>query len=558
MENRRFILIALLGVVIFFLYQAWQQDYVRNRAAPAATAPVTEASTPATEPAPLGTATTGSEAVPTAVPAASPARIAVYTDLFSAEIDSQGAELRRVELLGYPISKKRPEVNLALLDDRDGHYFILQSGIAGTDRPLASHLNRYATDKADYRLDDGSDVLEVPFTYTDASGYTVSKVYRFRRGSYQVELEQTLANHSGAPLQANAYARFVRTPIAAGEEPPFVHSFMGVGIYEHKDSSDGYRFHKMAFKKLDEAPYEKQQPGGWIAMLQHYFAAAILPAQDENNSYSARPGKDKGYVTQYVGPGVSVADQSEQHFATRLFLGPKLQDGLEAVAPGFELTVDYGILTPISEPLFWVMAQFHKYTGNWGWSIILLTLLVKAVFYKLSEAQYRSMAKMRKFSPRIQDIKERYGDDRERMSKAMMELYKKEGFNPLAGCWPMLVQFPVFIALYWVLVESVELRQADFALWINDLTSPDPFYVLPVLYGLSMWFMQRLSGQNAAMDPTQQKVMQVMPIGLTAFFAFFPSGLVLYWVVSNSIGIAQQWYITRKLEREGLGKPKTA
>ena len=237
-------------------------------------------------------------------------------------------------------------------------------------------------------------------------------------------------------------------------------------------------------------------------------------------------------------------------------MGPKLQQELETVAKGLELTVDYGLLTPISQPLFWVLDKLHGLTGNWGWSIILLTLLIKLAFYKLSEAQYRSMARMKKFAPRIQSIKERYADDRERLHQAMMDLYKKEGFNPLAGCWPMLVQFPVFIALYWVLLESVELRQADFALWINDLSSPDPLYVLPVLFGISMYLQQKLSGQAMTMEPMQQRIMTIMPIGLAIFFAFFPAGLVLYWFVSNLVGIIQQWVITKRLEHEEHAQPK--
>jgi YidC/Oxa1 family membrane protein insertase len=242
---------------------------------------------------------------------------------------------------------------------------------------------------------------------------------------------------------------------------------------------------------------------------------------------------------------------AEHAFSTRLYLGPKLQGSIGELAPGFELTLDYGILTALAKPLFWVLEQFHKLTGNWGWAIVLLTLAVRTAMYKLSEAQYRSMAKMKKYAPKIQDIKERYADDRERLQKAMMDLYKKEGFNPLAGCWPLLVQMPVFFALYWVLLESVELRQAPFALWMQDLSAPDPYYVLPLLYGLTIFIQQKLSGQQM-MDPMQQKIMNVMPIALTAFFVFFQSGLVLYWLVSNCVGIAQQWYITRKLEKEGL------
>ncbi len=243
-----------------------------------------------------------------------------------------------------------------------------------------------------------------------------------------------------------------------------------------------------------------------------------------------------------------MADGAERAFDDKLYIGPVSQGTLESVAPRFELVEDYGILTPVAKPIFWILSQYHRLTGNWGWSIILLTLTVKAAFFKLSEAQYRSTAKMRKFSPRIKELRERFGDDRERLNKAMMELYKKEGFNPLAGCWPLVVQMPVFFALYWVLAQSVELRQAPFILWMQDLSGPDPFKILPVLYGISMWVQQRMSGQSATMDPTQAKMMNIMPIFLTGLFLFFPVGLVLYWLISNMTNILQQWVIARRLE----------
>lgn len=558
MENRRFILIALLGVVLFFLYQAWQQDYVRKQA----TVAEQQAPLPDVDQPPSLSPEMNAVALPGApAPAAAKGgRVRVLTDRVAVEIALDGGELRRVELIGYPLSKKAPEKSLALLDDRDGHYFVLQSGLIGNaNKALAANQTVFTAPAGEFKLADGVDTLEVPLEYTDASGYSVRKLYRFQRGSYEIELVQQLSNRSGAELDATPYARFVRTAVPAGDEPPFVQTFLGVGLYEQKDETQTYRFKKVAFKKLEKEAFETTQTGGWIAMLQHYFAAAILPPVDQTATYSAKPGKDRGYLAQYIGATSKVADQATQDFTTRLYIGPKLQEIVASVAPGFELTVDYGFLTSISQPLFWVLAKLHKLTGNWGWAIVLLTLLVKAVMYKLSEAQYRSMAKMRKFAPRITELKERYSGDRERMSKAMMELYKKEGFNPLAGCWPLLVQMPVFFALYWVFLESVELRQADFALWITDLTSPDPFYVLPVLYGFSMWVMQKLSGQTATMDPMQQKIMNVMPIALTAFFTFFPAGLVLYWLVSNLVSIAQQWYITRKLDREGLStKPVKA
>ncbi|MFP5358165.1 MAG: membrane protein insertase YidC [Gammaproteobacteria bacterium] len=549
MENRRFILIALLGVVLFFMYQAWQRDY-------ASTGPV-QATAPAA--APTASAVTGEDEAPVArlpgsvaaaeaAPDSSGERIRVETDRLVAEISLLGGELRRLDLKDYPVSKDQPDQPLALLDDRNGRLFVLQSGLAGTQDALVTHKTAFSAEAGSYRLAEGADTLSVTLRATDPRGFQVDKTYTFKRDSYEIELAHTLRNTGTEPLVASPYARFVRNVFKAGDEPPFVATFMGVGFYEQKDGG-GYRFRKTSLDDLDDEPFERTQTGGWIGLLQHYFVTAILPAAEDENRFAARPSAGQGYLAQYVGPAQAVAPGAEQRFVTPVFAGPKLQDVLGDLAPGLELTVDYGILTPISEPLFWLLAKFYLLTGNWGFAIILLTLAVKGLMYKLSEAQYRSMAKMKKFAPRIQDIKERFGDDREKLQKAMMDLYKKEGFNPLAGCWPLLVQFPVFIALYWVLLESVELRQAPFLLWLNDLSSPDPYFVLPVLFGISMFAQQKLSGQQM-MDPMQQRIMNIMPIMLTAFFAFFQSGLVLYWLVSNLVGISQQWYITRKLENE--------
>jgi len=554
MENRRFILIALLGVVLFFIYQAWQKDYGAKplpQAPAAATAAAAIDDVPTAAPAPAAAAPGAAvtDAAPAAVTAGPARRIRVETDLYIAEISTEGAELRRVELKGYPVSKTRQNEHFALLDDRNGRYYVLQSGLAGSQAALVTHKTMYSAPQADYRLVEGSDHLDVVLT-TQQAGLTATKTYRFKRGSYQIELQQGLSNTGAAALDASPYVRIARTEYKSGDEPPFASTFTGVGLYEQKEAGgDSYRFAKTKLEKLAKEPVEKQQNGGWIAMLQHYFVTAILPPPGEALTLSAKPSPQHGFVAQYVGATQKIEPGQQATFNTGLYIGPKLQDSIGSHAKGLELTVDYGILTPISEPLFWLLEKLYKFTGNWGWAIILLTIIVKGLMYKLSEAQYRSMAKMKKFAPKLQDIKERYGDDRERQQKAMMDLYKKEGFNPLAGCWPLLVQFPVFIALYWVLLESVELRQADWVLWFNDLTAPDPFYVLPVLFGITMFVQQKLSG-NTAMDPMQQRIMNVMPIGMTAFFAFFQSGLVLYWVTSNLIGIAQQWFITRKLERE--------
>jgi YidC/Oxa1 family membrane protein insertase len=564
MENRRFILLAVLGVLIFFIYQAWQTEHGPK---PELTPPDTVAtqatlaesarndSDVPTVGVPDAATTTPGDAAPAPV---KNTRIEVRTDLYVGEITSLGGDLRRLELIGYPLSKKQPEKNVPLFNDRDGHFYVLQSGVAGSDKALGSHLDDFTSAQAEYKMADDADTLDVPLERTDAAGNEVVKTYRFHRGSYEIELIQQVVNGSAEPLTASPYVRIVRTPVPVAEEPRFVHTYTGFGVYEAKPGSDAFRFKKHSFKDLDKESYSVDQTGGWIAMLQHYFVAAILPPLDQKNHFEGKPGRDQRYVAQYLGAVATIAPQATQTFTTKLYVGPKLQDSIGKAAKGLELTVDYGFLTAISEPLFWLMEKLHHYTGNWGVAIILLTIIVKGAFYPLSAAQYRSAAKMRKFAPRIADLKERYAGDRERMSKAMMELYKKEGFNPLAGCWPLLVQMPVFFALYWVFLESVELRQADFALWINDLTSPDPFFVLPVIYGISMFFMQRLSGQSATMDPMQQKMMNVMPIALTGFFAFFPAGLVLYWCVSNTISISQQYYVTRKIAREDQLKLKTS
>lgn len=562
MENRRFFLIAVFGALLFFTYQTWQKDFPAAVAsAPVVSAPAAVTAAPGEDPlpsAPVGAAAGSTAATAETVSAAaavSTARITVVTDTLRMEIALAGGDLRRAELIGYPVAKDKPEEDLALLDDRDPHYFILQSGLASTEKPLTSTGTLFVAAAERFELADGAATLDVPLVFTDASGLKLTKTYRFTRGSYQIALTQTVENTSATPLSASPYARLQRTPVRAGYEAPFSQTFIGQGFYEQKEPGE-YRFKKISFDDLSDEPFETTQTGGWIAMLQHYFVAAILPTAGEQATFSGKPSTVKGYLAQYHGPLKAVEPGQTGSYVTQFYIGPKLQGELEAVAPGFELTEDYGILAPIAKPLFWLMKKAHEFTGNWGVAIILLTLLVKAAMYKLSEAQYRSMARMKKFTPRIQEIRERFAGDREKLNKAMMELYTKEKFNPLAGCWPMLVQFPVFIALYWVLNESVELRQADFALWINDLSAPDPFYVLPVLFGLSMWFQQKLGGQMATMDPMQQRMLQFMPIALTAFFAFFPAGLVLYWFVSNLISIAQQWYITKKIENEPSPKPK--
>ena len=562
------LLFAALAGIIFLLYQAWQSDYASS----SVSAPVDAAAPlqPAAEAGPdalgegvpdlgvvSGSPTAGSADAPVVSEAVSTAqRIEIVTDVYRIEIDLAGGDIRRLELNDYPIAKEFPDQALPLLNDGQPHFFIVQSGLVAAEGQAPDHQAVYSAERQRYVLAAGAQDLVVPLRWTGEDGLTVEKIYRFGRGSYEVDLLYRVGNEGQEARAISPYVRMWRTSTKLGSEPPFINSFIGAAVYT-RDTDGGYKYKKYTESDLADEALTLEQQGGWVGMLQHYFVAAILPPSSEVNRFNLRPAKRFGFVTEYVGERVDVSAEAGRELPLRLYIGPKLQQELGEVAPGLQLTVDYGLLTPISEPLFWVLDKLHGLTGNWGWSIILLTLLIKLAFYKLSEAQYRSMARMKKFAPRIQSIKERYADDRERLHQAMMDLYKKEGFNPLAGCWPMLVQFPVFIALYWVLLESVELRQADFMLWLSDLSSPDPYYVLPVLFGISMFLQQKLSGQAMTMEPMQQRIMNIMPIGLTIFFAFFPAGLVLYWFVSNIIGIAQQAVITRRIEREDVVKAKT-
>ncbi|MES1945520.1 hypothetical protein PC39_15434 [Salinisphaera sp. PC39] len=573
MDNVRFALLCALGVIGFFLWQAWQADYAepapreqvaeRGELASAAADDV-----PSIDAAPGEGSGEDTQAQDDTRPEMGPAtdgdtlpggeRIRVVTDKFVAEIDTRGGDLRRLELRGVPVSQDRPDNDLRLLNDRIPNFFIAQNGLIGAEHAAPNHNDDFESARDEYRLAEGEERLEVPLTWTDDAGRRVTKTYVFTRGSYEIGLRHEVTNGSDSDWTVSPYARLWRTPYEHSEDAPFAQSFMGVAWYQAKQDEKGeYRFEKLDFGDVAEQPLKAQQTGGWIAMMQHYFLGALVPAPDTTVSYFARPknipgSRLSGYESGYVGGRTRIAAGETAVLESDLFLGPKLRDQLDAAARGLPLTVDYGLLTVIAEPLFWVLDALHSLVGNWGWAIVLLTVLIKLAFYKLSETQFRAMARMRKFAPRIQQLKEQYGDDRQKLQSKMMDLYKKEGFNPLGGCWPLLVQMPVFIALYWVLRESVELRHADFMLWINDLSSPDPFYILPVAFGITMFAQQKLSSSSMTMDPMQQRMMQIMPVALAVFFAFFPAGLVLYWFTNNLLSIAQQWYIYRKLDNEGL------
>ena len=566
MENRRFILICVFGVLLFLIYQAWQQEQAvpagersstvdemaemaempEGRATADPDLP-TAASAADTPEAPEASAGTGP-----AAPAAD-GSIRVETDVVRARIALQGGDLRHLALLDYPESEAEPQP-LPIIDDTRAKWSIVQSGVLSPQGNPATQHSVYTTDQRTATLAEGADSVTVTLRTVSDSGVEVRKRYTFHRGRYVIDLEHEVINNGDEAIDASAFTQLWRSDHTLGDQPPFAPTFTGYGFYEARDEGSRYGFEKIDFGDVADEPLSVEQRGGWLAMMQHYFIVAAIPPSDETLRYSAKPSSRWGYLGQVVGSARRIEPGASATFASEVFAGPKLQKRLDTIAPGFDLTIDYGILTPLSSPLFWILDFLHSFLGNWGWAIVVLTLLVKSAMYKLSEAQFRSFGKMRHFAPRIQELRERYGDDRQKLNQAMMDLYKKEGFNPLGGCLPMLVQFPVFIALYWVLLESVELRQAPFIGWIDSLSTPDPWYVLPVLFAASMWLQQRLSGQMATMEPMQQRIMMAMPIMLGAFFTLFPAGLVLYWFVSNLVSIAQQWYINRKLDREGLGR----
>jgi YidC/Oxa1 family membrane protein insertase len=468
--------------------------------------------------------------------------ITVRTDVLAAEIDLRGGDLRGAALLDYPVAKDRPDDPVVLLSQAPENLSIYRTGLRNAaGGPEATHLSTFTADKDVYELASGDDELVVPLRFEE-SGVTVDKIYRFRRGRYEIALEQTVTNSSGQDYGAVPYVQIQRHYIAPDRSMFDVdtYSFTGPVIY------DGDSYEKIKIADLDEEPVDKVITNGWLAAIQHHFLVAAVPEADVPAEYTVSFDGRNFLVGAIAAELHDVAPGETASFGTKLFVGPKLQRQLEKTATSLPLTVDYGALTLLAQPLFWVLSKVHSLVGNWGWSIILVTLLIKLLFYKLSETSGKSMARMRKMQPRMKALQERFKDDREAMSRALMDLYKKEKINPAAGCLPMLVQIPFFIAFYWVLLESVEMRQAPFMLWINDLSVRDPFFILPLLMGAAMWFQQKLN--PAPPDPVQAKVMMFLPVIFTGMFAFFPSGLVLYWLTNSVLSMLQQWKINKAVE----------
>jgi YidC/Oxa1 family membrane protein insertase len=556
MDNQRLFLFVGLSFVMLLLWQAWMEDY---GPVPPAEAPVVAtgqlADTPAGTPAGIQADTSDLPSTPadmvardSVLPETALLETAQYidveTDLFHIRIDTTGGDLRQADLLAYPATMEPDSPPFRLLNDSLPNLFVVQSGLRASVGTEPTHHVVYTPEQTSYRMAETDDELVVPMVWRSPEGVEVIKRYVFHRGSYAIDLQHEVHNHSGADWHGRQYRQLQRTQVAETGQSTFIYTYMGGVIYSPEEKYEKIKFDDMVEEHLDRTITD-----GWAAMLQHYFLGALIPASGETDRYYTNTLSNARYVIGMIAPNRVVADGSSELFETRLFIGPKLQDEMKEVAPGLELTVDYGLLTVLAQPVFWLLKTIHKLVGNWGWSIIFVTMLIKLAFYKLSETSYKSMANMRKLAPRMKTLKERYGDDRQKLNQAMMEMYKKEKINPLGGCLPIVVQIPVFISLYWVLLESVELRQAPFMLWITDMSSPDPYYILPLLMGVTMLIQQKLN--PAPMDPIQAKVMMVLPVVFTVFFAFFPSGLVLYWVVNNTLSIAQQWVITRRVERGG-------
>lgn len=546
MDNLRLILIAALCFIGLQLYLAWQVDYGRRPLEPnGAATEVDQSERRRADFTPPGNFISSSRAslmheattTPESSAVSAAQGISVITDVLELTIDPLGGEIDRAALRSYAVASGEPRNPFVLLDrDSDQQYYIQGGLLAETTVP--DHRSQYSSAQTHYELSADAEFLEVVLTWRSDSGLTVEKIFTVTRGSYEIGIDYRIQNESSTTWSGSTYTQAQRRDI---RKRSVVNSFNGIAISSAED-----RYQKYDFDELTKSDIDQEIINGWAALIQHYFIVALLPASDAPYRYYSRVLDEERYLVGLVSPTVEVAPGETREIGSRLYLGPKLQHVLPSIATGLDLTVDYGVFWLIAKPLFWLLERVHDATGNWGWAIIGITILLKILFYPLQDKAYRSMARMRKLQPRMMAIKERYGDDRQRMNTAMMELYRTEKFNPLGGCLPTLLQIPVFIALYWVLLESVEMRQATFILWLNDLSSPDRFFVLPVLMGITMFFSQKLN--PAPVDPVQAKVMQILPVVFTVFYAFLPSGLVLYWTMQSVLSLAQQWFITRRIE----------
>jgi YidC/Oxa1 family membrane protein insertase len=528
---QRLFLSLIFFFSLFLLWDAWQRAQLPSVPLSASTSQVPSEAT-----SPVDTVSKLPEDLIVTHKSIPGTKIRVSTDVLVAEISTVGGDLHRLEFLQHRDTKDKDK-HFLMLQEKDSHTYITQSGLLGEGMP--THNTLYVAQGEEFHLVDGKDSVEIHLSATEASGVKVSKIYTFHRGSYLIDLSYQIDNIGSAPISPTAYFQFVRDNKGSDGDSKFVPTYTGPAIY-----TDLQKFQKVDFSDIDKgkANYPKSSDNGWVAMLQHYFVSAWLPGNMVQREFYTKKLEDNLYAAGVILSTPSTTTGNTAKVNISLYAGPA-QTSLDTIAPGLGLTVDYGWLTVIATPLFWLLTFLHGWVGNWGVAIILLTFLIKLAFFPLSAASYRSMAKMRVVAPKLEKIKQQYGDDRERLHKSMMELYKTEKINPLGGCLPVLIQIPVFISLYWAILSSVELRHAPFFGWINDLSAADPYYILPLIMGASMLLQSKLN--PAPPDPMQAKIMQIMPVVFSVVFFFFPAGLVLYSVVNNALSIAQQWYITR-------------
>jgi YidC/Oxa1 family membrane protein insertase len=541
MDIQRLILFVVFSFSLLMLWEAWQKEH--RPQVPVATSPLA-VPVPSSTATPAAAATFSAAERAAGVPSAEAGqsgkpreRLRVRTDTVLAEIDTQGGDLVYLELLKHKDTLDNNK-DLVLLGPE--HRYAAQSGLVGAGLP--NHKTMFATAEKEYSLSPGQEKLEVRLEASTQEGVKVTKILTFHRASYRIDIAEEITNGTAAPLSTYAYFQLTRDGKSPAGDPKMVQTYTGAAVYTEQD-----KFQKVAFSDIDKgkAPYPRTPDSGWIAVVQHYFVAAILPPDKTPREFYTRKLSDDFYSVGVIVPTGSIVPGATARVAVPLYAGPQDQDNLKAVAPGLELVVDYGWLTVIAAPLFWVLKLFHGWLMNWGLAIIMLTVVIKLIFFPLSAASYRSMAKMKLVTPRMMKLREQYADDKTKLNQAMMDLYKTEKINPLGGCLPILVQIPVFIALYWVLLASVELRHAPFYLWITDLSAQDPWYVLPALMMVSMLIQTKMNPTPP--DPVQAKVMMIMPFAFGVMFFFFPAGLVLYWVVNNVLSILQQWQITRMI-----------
>ncbi|MCG8496977.1 MAG: membrane protein insertase YidC [Enterobacterales bacterium] len=549
MESQRSFLIIGLALVSFLLWQSWQKDY-----GPQPVVPVEQQQTQETSQDVPSFNENGSEDVPSSdsVPAAQPIAAAqssnriieVKTDTLDLRIDLLGGDVVSADLLKFPV-EQGSDIPYSLLRSGNGLY-VAQSGLIGAQGPDASSSGRPVYNAQSDYYEMTGDTLVIPLTWKNNQGLSVTKTFTFTKGQYDVNVSYSVENGTGSAATVQPYAQLKQVMEFEDDGNMFMPTYRGAAF-----STEDDRYQKYSFDEIEDDNLRETTKAGWVGMLEHYFVSAWVPSQEQTNTLYSRNLKNQYAVIGVLSPSESVAPGETKTLASTLYMGPKDQESLAKIARGLDLTVDYGILFWISQPLFALLTFLHSLVNNWGVAIILITIVVKGAMYWLTKKQYESMARMRNLAPKMQQLKDRFGDDRQKMSQAMMELYRKEKVNPMGGCLPLLLQMPIFLALYWVLMESVELRHADFVLWITDLSTKDPYFVLPILTGASMYLLQKLQPTTIT-DPMQQKIMQWMPVAMSVFFLWFPAGLVLYWLVSNVITLVQAKMIYASMEKRGI------